>query len=87
MKRGYKRVPCPSYLTWGGIREWPGLARILQEGVGLYRRQRHVANAWGRKIETILLEGVGLFLCSDAREGKVGAWDVVGRRMIILMRL
>ena len=25
----------------------------------------------GRKIETILLEGVGLFLCSDARERKI----------------
>ena len=33
--------------------------------------QRHVANARGRKIETILLEGVGLFLCSDARRRKI----------------
>ena len=37
--------------------------------------QRHVANARGRKIETILQEGVDLFLCSDARERKIEMLD------------
>ena len=37
--------------------------------------QRHVANARERKIETILLEGVGLFLCSDARGRKIEMLD------------
>ena len=37
--------------------------------------QRPVANARGRKTETILLEGVGLFLCSDARGSKIEMLD------------
>ena len=37
--------------------------------------QQHVANVKGRKIETILLEGVGLFLCSDARGRKIETLD------------
>ena len=38
--------------------------------------QRHVANArGGGTIETILLEGVGLFLCSDARGRKIEMLD------------
>ena len=37
--------------------------------------QRHIANARERQIETILLEGVGLFLCSDARGRKIEMLD------------
>ena len=70
-----------------GEKHWAGVAYLdLKEGgavelFNLSRRsrplfvQRHIANAMGRKIETILLEGVGLSLCSDARGRKIEMLD------------
>ena len=51
-----------------GRGERPGLDRILHEGVGLFfvlfvpLLCGHIANARGRKVETILLERVGISL-------------------------
>ena len=58
----------------GGVGERPGLARILQKGIGLYLCSAMLMWRGGR-YETILLEGVGLFLCSDARERKIEMLD------------
>ena len=67
------------------LKETPGLARILQEGVGLIL----CIDARRRKIETIFLEEGGLYLCSDAKGRKIEmvdqGWGVVGRRRTITL--
>ena len=48
---------------------------LVESYLSLVESYINVANARERKIETILPEGVGLFLCSDARGREIEMLD------------
>ena len=57
------------------IEKRPGLAYNPPRRSRPLSLQLQVANAMGRKTETILLEGIGFFLCGDARGRKIETLD------------